>query len=374
VRSRSPRGRWTVSKVALLVNSPTALGRLRLKNRWVMAPMVTSFPEVADRPTRAHIKFYERRARGGVGFVVVGATYVAPEGRGFPNQMGIDQDDKVATFRGLATQVQQHAPAVLQLFHAGPKTSRAVSGHPVVGPASWPQLKARYDRPCELSDCDLERIAEDFTSAAERAAEAGFVGVELHGANGYLLHAVIDASWDSQSVDRHTMLPLRIVRRIRERLGSRLLLGFTISPDPALSNGGPHDRQSNLPRFVELAQFLDEAGIDYLHVYRRKSDDSRGQAKLVYSSVLRDAGIKLPTIEGAGVKSQQDASHFLNHGASLVAVGRVLLIKPDFTRCPDDPVCSTEELRRLSTSLGIRQFFAQELAQQNRDISPLCTK
>jgi 2,4-dienoyl-CoA reductase-like NADH-dependent reductase (Old Yellow Enzyme family) len=326
--------------------------------------MVTLFPEWADRPTATHIEFYRRRAASGVGLVIVGATFVTPEGRGFANQMGIDNDSKISAFRALSAAMPPHAPTILQLFHAGPKTSRWVSGQAVVAPPGWPTLKPRYDRPRELRLDDDERIEATFVAAAERASQAGLAGVELHGANGYLLHALNDFAWKQcrGATQPVNILPLRIVRRIRQRLVRDFIVGFTISPYPALSEELKHGAMNYQERFVQLARWLIDAGVDYLHVYRCKADERNDAALPVYSSVLRDAGIHTPIIEGASVRSPIDAARFLNHGATLVAVGRTLLLNPDFPGRAEHAI-TKDEMYRLSTSSGLEAFFCEEQAR-----------
>jgi len=321
--------------------------------------MVTLFPEVADRPTQHHIEFYSRRARGGVGLVIVGATYVSAEGKGFPNQMGIDEDSKISAFSDLAQQIQGHAPSILQLFHAGPKTSRSVSGHEVSAPSAFLAQGTRYDSPHALTNEEIETLAARFEAAAERAQKAGFCGVELHGANGYLLHAFSDP-WANRRTDKWSCFeafPTELVRRLRRRLSRRFLIGYTISPFAV--NHPDIASADSLDRLAGLARLLAAAGVDYLHIYRGKAALQQREESRVFAKILRAEGITLPIVEGAGIRSAAQAEVFVREGVTLVTVGRALLGCPDLlTRrefeYPD------AELAKLSSSAELQKAFAAE--------------
>lgn len=343
------------------LDAPVSLGPLQLRNRWAMAPMVTLFPEIADRPTSHHIEFYVDRARRGVGLVIVGATYVSPEGKGFPNQMGIDDDGKLPAFSRLADGIQRYAPAIAQLFHAGPKTSTQVSGHEVVAPSAAAARSGRYDAARALSAHDIERLVERFEAAAWRAWRAGFAGVELHGANGYLIHAFSDprANGRSDQWRASELLPTLIVRRVRQRLPRRFLVGYTLSPF-SVDGQDRADRRS-LGSFVDLANALTQAGVDYLHIYRGKAEQA--PRPCAFSGLLRRHGITVPLVEGIGIRTAPEAEFFLQRGASLVAVGRALLGRPDLL-ARSGREYSQANLSELSTSAGLRQAFADEYARR----------
>ena len=339
--------------------SPARLGALTLRNRLVMAPMVTMFPEVVDRPTDHHIEFYTKRARGGAGLVIVGATYVSPDGKGFPNQMGIDEHGKVPALRELAWRIQRHAPAILQLFHAGPKTSRSVSGREVVAPSVSIAHDARYDPARPLTDREVEELVTTFEFAAKRAHMAGFCGIEAHGANGYLVHAFSDSRSNRRTDGwrRLDAFSTELVRRLRSRLPASFLVGYTLSPF-SIDSRDVADPWS-LRAFVDLAGKLTVAGVDYIHVYRGKAEPRDCREPRVFAATLRQAGLTVPIVEGAGIRSAAQAEAFLRGGATLTAVGRALLGRPDLLADPGGEFPEAD-LATLSTSAGLRQAFASE--------------
>ena len=338
-------------------------GPLTLRNRWAMAPIVTLFPEVADRPTPHHIDFYAKRARSRPGLVIVGATFVSPEGKGFPNQMGIDADEKVAGFRELSAQIQQYAPAILQLFHAGPKTSRRVSGHEVVAPTDAAPSGIRYDASRALTDQEIHLLLGCFEQAARRTHQAGFAGVELHGANGYLLNAFSDPECNHRTDQWNQVdaFPTSLVRRLRQQLPDRFLIGYTLSPF-SVNKNDVADIQS-LKRFTDLAGRIEEAGANYLHVYRGKAE--HWKEPRAFAGLLREHGIKIPVVEGAGIRSAAQAQFFIRSGATLVAVGRALLGCPDLLTTPDFEYPAAAHAS-LSTSVEAQKVFTAEMSRANR--------
>ena len=344
------------SRVAESAWCPLRFGALVLRNRLVMAPMVTLFPEDSDRPTPRHVEFYANRARGGAGLIIVGATYVSREGKGFPNQMGIDEDGKVPAFVGMVREIQQHAPAILQLFHAGPKTSRRITGREVVAPSEFDRRCVRYEIARPLTSGEIEELLTAYEAAAVRAWAAGFRGVEIHGANGYLVHAFSDRK-SNQRTDgwrRLDAFPTELVRRIRCRLPAGFLVGYTLSPFPI--DGDDVADAGSLRAFVDLAARLVAVGVDYIHVYRGKAEPRVSDGPSVFAKVLRKAGLTRPIVEGAGIRSSAQAEDFLQRGTTLAALGRALLGRPDLLAEPGREVSETE-LASLSTSAGLRSWF-----------------
>lgn len=351
--------------------SSTRFAHLTLENRLAVAPMVTLFPEVVDCPTRHHMAFYARRAAGGAGLLIVGATYVSPEGKGFPNQMGIHSDEAIPMFGELAARIREHVPAILQLFHAGPKTSRRVTGNRVVAPSPMSSRGRRYDRAVAMTAADARTALVRFVSAARRARRAGFDGVELHGANGYLLNAFSDPLLNGRPDEWGdlTAWPLAVVRRIRDELPRPFLIGYTLTPFPA--NQHQPDAGS-LERFVALAHGLQGAGADYIHVYRGKEEESRTRPQIVFASMLRCAGVVLPIIEGAGIRNAAQAVRFIRGGATLAAIGRALLGMPNLLSRRDFEYPS-EDLAALSTSVALQRVFDSEFfTSGGSTLTPVC--
>jgi 2,4-dienoyl-CoA reductase-like NADH-dependent reductase (Old Yellow Enzyme family) len=209
--------------------APIEVGRMTVKNRVVMAPMERNYANldgtVSER-TRAH---YEARARGGVGWIDVEATYVDPVGRGRAFQLGIDRDECVEGFRELVNAAHAHGAKIgIELQHSGRCTSHAISGSQPVAPSPVPEPVAGGDVPRELTVEEIQAIIARHGEAARRAAEAGFDAVELHSAHGYLPFAFLSPMTNHRtdeyggSFENRLRLSLELVEAFRgKRAGPR---------------------------------------------------------------------------------------------------------------------------------------------------------
>jgi len=158
-----------------------------LKNRVVMAPMTNYSSEEDGRVTASELAYYARRS-GGVGMVVTACANVTDNGQGFTHQVSAHRDDLVPSLRELAARIQaQGAKAVLQIFHAGRLAPAELVDGDVVSASAVVSERPGSAEPRELTDAEVAGIVTAFADATRRAIEAGFDGVELHGANGYLI-------------------------------------------------------------------------------------------------------------------------------------------------------------------------------------------
>ena len=168
---------------------PVLVGRVWLKNRLVVPPMGTQFADPSGAVTDRLIAYLVERARGGFGLVIPGYAFIEESmGRGMANQIGAHNDHMIPGLNRLAEALQAGgAKTFLQLCHTGRQADPAmVEGGQPVAPSPVPMGKDGVV-PRELTLAEIEDIIEAFGQAARRARDAGFDGVELHGAHGYLL-------------------------------------------------------------------------------------------------------------------------------------------------------------------------------------------
>ena len=223
-----------------------------------MPPMQTGRASFEGAVTNKLINFYVRRSSA-VGLPIVEHAYVSLMGKIGPKQLGIYDDLLISGFEKLAERLQAvGAPAVVQISHAGGVTNKKVIGAEPAGPCARPKMRM-------LEITEIEQIAEDFACAATRAVKAGFDGVEIHGAHGYLLNQffspLINKREDDYggSLEKRMRFPLLVVGKVRERLNGRLLLYRLGSDD--LAPGGTHIEES-----VVFAKKLEASGVDIIDV------------------------------------------------------------------------------------------------------------
>ena len=291
-----------------------------LRNRIVMPPMQSGRASFEGAVTNKLINFYVRRSSA-LGLPIVEHAYVSPTGKIGPKQLGIYDDSLISGFEKLAKSIHEvGAPAVVQISHAGGVTNKKVIGTEPAGPSARPKTRL-------LEVSEIDAIAEDFAFAADRAVKAGFDGVELHGAHGYLLNQFFSPLLNKRddefggSLEKRMSFPLLVTKKVRERLGDKLLLYRLGSDD--LAPGGTHIDDSIL-----FAQKLEELGVDIIDVSGGMCGSEPKQLKHVKGYFVPQASeikkaVSIPVIGVGGIADPLFADQLVREGkVDLVAIGR----------------------------------------------------
>ncbi|WP_029009259.1 alkene reductase [Azospirillum halopraeferens] len=329
--------------------TPHRLGPLTLPNRLVMAPMTrsrTAWP--GDVPTELNARYYAQRA--GAGLIVTEATQISREGQGYARTPGIHTAAQRDGWRLVTEAVHAAGGRIfLQLWHVGrvshpvlqeggraPVAPSAVRARGVrvyvIDPADGTPCFLDCETPRALEEGEIPRVVDDYRRAAARAMEAGFDGVELHGANGYLIDQFL-RSTTNRRTDRYGGSPENRIRFLREVVGAVAgetgagRVGVRLSPHVTLQDMAD-------PEMVETsllaAAALHDAGVAYLHLAEADWDDAP-EVPEDYRRALRD---RFPgTIIVAGRYTPERGTAMLAAGhADLVTFGRPFLANPDLPR------------------------------------------
>ena len=291
-----------------------------LRNRIVLPPMQTGRASFEGEVTNRLINFYVRRSTH-VGLPIVEHSYVSPTGKIGPKQLAIHDDSLIGGFEKLANALHDvGAPAVVQISHAGGVTNKRVIGELPAGPSL--REKSRM-----LETSEVYALADDFASAAQRAVKAGFDGVELHGAHGYLLNQFFSPLFNKRedefggSLEKRMRFPLLIAEKVRRILGSRLLLYRLGSDD--LAPMGTHIEDS-----IVFARKLEQAGVDIIDVSGGMCGSEPRQLRQVKGYFVPQATaikkeVHVPVIGVGGILEAEFADNLVRDGkVDLVAVGR----------------------------------------------------
>ncbi len=239
---------------------PIQIGKKISKNRITMAPTVKFAAGDDGMVTDFFVKHYALRARYGCGLICVEATAVSPEGRLFPSQLGLWNDEQIEGHRRLAEACHSYGALVIPQIHYG-----GLGTHPDCGPLTSPTavLWNRGGREVmaeELSVPEIRRIQKCFTDAALRAKEAGYDGVQLHGCHAYLINdfaSSVNQRTDEYggSAENRARFGAEIIAGIREACGEDFLISMRASGcDPTVEES------------LQIAEFYVRAGCDYLQV------------------------------------------------------------------------------------------------------------
>uniref|UniRef100_A0A942Y6P2 NADH-dependent flavin oxidoreductase n=1 Tax=Neobacillus citreus TaxID=2833578 RepID=A0A942Y6P2_9BACI len=329
------------SKFKALFESFTLPCGVELKNRIVMAPMTNFSSNEDGTVSDSEVKYYARRS-GGVGMVVTACTYVTANGKGFNGEFGADSDELIPSLRQLAIGIkEQGAKAVLQIFHGGRQVPpQLVPNGDVVSASAIPSEGAGKPVPRELPEEEIEAIIKAFGETTRRAIEAGFDGVEIHGANGYLIQQFFsphanrrEDRWGG-SIEKRLTFPLAIVdevkRVVAENTNEPFIVGYRFSPEE------PETPGITMADTLVLIDALADKNLDYLHVSlndfwskpKRGVDDSRARIEIIQERV----GSKVPVIGVGSLYSADDVLRAKDTGIPLIAMGRELIIDPDWVQ------------------------------------------
>ena len=319
--------------------SPAKIGRMELRNRLVMAPIVVQLGSESGAVTQQSIEYYSRRAAGGVGLIIVEATYVAVSGRGFPGQLGLDRDGAlVGQFELVEAVHRKGARIAVQLHHAGSRSGMPeLTGGVILAPSPVAQEDVGIV-PRELTLPEIEGLADSYARAAERAQRAGYDAVEVHGAHGYLVHQFLSPATNHRSdeyggsFEKRLRFPHLVVRRVREAVGSRFPVLFRMSAE-----GG-----YGLEEAVEIARALESWGVDAIHVSiggtaphsvvpPDMSPMAYPEGWLTGHAAAIKARVSVPIIAVNEIRSPQFAEGLLaQKKADFIALARPLLADPDW--------------------------------------------
>jgi len=244
----------------------TELAGVTIPNRIFRSATFERMAAENGAPGNELIAFYTKIARGEAGAIITSITCVQQDGKAFPNQMMIDRDDVIDDFKRLTDAVHEHnTPIFLQIAHAGRQTDAFTTGSRPKAPSAIRDKTFPLDKPRAISEEEILEVIESFVSAAERARKAGFDGVQLHGAHGYLLCQFLTPAMNQRtdewggSTENRARIVTEIITRIRKRLGDF----------PVLIKMNAYDHMKNgttLEEAGKVANILETAGIDAIEV------------------------------------------------------------------------------------------------------------
>ncbi len=320
--------------------SPLVINGLELSNRAVMPAMGTGYGDYDGSVTDRLVAYLARRARGGAALLITEVCAIDPRGRGFPTEIGAWSDDQVEGLARIPEAVHREGSRVaLQLHHAGRETMEAFAGAPPEAPSPIPSAMLR--QPCEeMSTARISEVLEAYAAAAERAREAGYDAVELHGAHGYLINQFL-SPFSNQREDEYggsdearSRFALEVIAAVRGRVGAGFPVIIRVSVEEAVRGG------YGLPFMEWLAPRLVGAGADCVHAsigvistpggLTIASMDTEPGFNLAGARAIRDV-VDVPVIGVGRIRDPRLADEAIARGdADLISFGRQHLADPDF--------------------------------------------
>lgn len=315
------------------------LGGVSLKNPIIMAPMTTFSGNLDGTVSKDELSYYKKRSKD-IGAVITAATYVSKSGKGFPGQFAAYSDDFIPSLKSLADAIKSEgATAILQIFHGGRMALPGeVPGGEIISASAIPAERPNAVTPKEMTEKEIGHTIKSFGEVTRRAIQAGFDGVELHGANTYLLQQFFsphsnrrEDSWGG-SIDKRMKFPLAVideVKRVVKKHGKGgFLIGYRFSPEEIESPG------ITLGDTLKLVDVLADQELSYLHVsindFWQTSIRELEDKSPIVPKIIRTINKRVPFIGVGSIYTPEDALKVLENGADFVALGREIIMEPEW--------------------------------------------
>ena len=309
---------------------PLETSHITLANRLVMPPMATSKAEADGKVSKALLKYYARKSEGGyISLIIIEHSYINQEGKASEHQLSISDDSVVEGLKELASIIHHNgSKTVMQINHAGSAASKEVTGSEVVGPSAVanPRLGTV---PRELTQNDIKKIINDFKESARRTKEAGFDGVEIHSAHGYLLDQFFSPLTNKRTdeyggdVYNRIRIHLEVIKAVREVTGENFTILLRLGASDYME-GGATIEDSKI-----AAHEFEKAGVDIVDISGGFNGfivpDSTEQGYFSPLSAAIKGVVSIPVILTGGITKANAAEKLLiDEKADLIGVGRAI--------------------------------------------------
>lgn len=318
--------------------SPFTINGKTLKNRCVVPAMVMNFCNADGTCTERFTAYHEAKAKGGFGMIITEDFAVDPRGKGFKFLPGLWNDEQIPGFTQFTKRIHaQGAVIIAQIYHCGRQTSKAVTGEAPWAPSAIP-CPFSPDMPHEMTIDEIHETVKAYGDCARRAEQAGFDGIEIHGAHGYLIAEFMSPYSNKRTdeyggqLDNRIRFALEIIQDIRSKVGKDFIVGYRISADERVTGGRTiEDTKTIVP-------YLDRAGVDYIHVSAgvyRSFDAVIPSMYCPHGWIADDARevkqvTSLPVISVGRYNDPRIANNVIACGkADLVAMGRQSITDPE---------------------------------------------
>lgn len=313
-----------------------------LKNRIMMAPMTTCSGFYDGSVTHDLIEYYRARS-GTIGTIIVECGFVDDKGLAFPGAIGLDSDDKIEGLAKIAKVIKEKgSKAIIQVYHGGRMVEpKLIGGQSPVGPSAIAAPRPNAPTPIALTAEEVDEMIDKFGQAVRRAIQAGFDGVEIHGANTYLIQQFYSPNSNQRNDkwggnrDNRTRFPLAILdvthNMVKQYATPEFIVGYRFSPEELEVPGIRFDDS------MYLLEKLAEKRLDYIHfsmgtTLRPSIVDTQDPTPLIkkYVAMRSETLAKIPVVGVGNVVNQSDVEDAINNGYDLVAVGRACIAYPDW--------------------------------------------
>lgn len=301
-----------------------------IKNRLAVAPMTTQQSNANGTISNKEVDWLERLAEDGYGLIISCASSISNTSTAFHNQLSVASDNMIVGLTQLSERMKIHNSInIIQLCHGGARAIESLTGVKAHSASSYAMpMIADFVSPETLSVKQIEEIISDFANACERVSKAGFDGIELHGANGYLFTQFISKMTNLRNdnyggdLANRARFAREVVQACRKKVPKDFIIGFRISFESmGLETGLDIDEN------IQIVNWLAEDSIDYVHTSHMSytANATKYPDKIALQYLRNKITPTLPLIGVGGILSIGDAEKAMEYGADIVAVGRAAI-------------------------------------------------
>lgn len=331
-----------------MIFDPITVCNLELQNRFVRSATHEFLAEEDGTPTSRLGDLYEELAKNDVGLIITGYSYVLPGGQSDIYQQGIYDDRFIEPYRKITERVHRYkSKIVLQIVHGG-RQANISDEYPV--PMAPSEVKDSHSAvvPREMTEQEIQEIIEAFTKAAIRAQKAGFDGVQLHCAHGFLLSNFISPYTNRRadrwggSIENRTRIVTKIVRCIKEETGNSFPVLVKLNSTDGFQPGcSKAEKGLDISQAVEIAKLLEKAGVCAIEVSGGIGEAGGVTIRTAINSPAKEAyfrdcskeiknAVSIPVILVGGIRSLSVINYLLENGfADMISMSRVFISEPD---------------------------------------------
>ncbi|MDD9940208.1 MAG: NADH:flavin oxidoreductase [Myxococcales bacterium] len=339
-----------------------------LKNRVALAPLTNKQSHSDGRCSEAERRWLRRRAEGGFGAIMTCAAHVTSDGQTWDGQLGCFGDELVPGLAKLAEGLRTTGTLpFVQLYHGGARATPRLTHTQPWSASPFDDAAPGFVPPRPARETDLERVIQAFADAARRARDAGFAGVEIHGAHGFLISQFLSGTVNRRtdrwggSLDNRARLARCVTQAVRSAVSSDFCVGMRLSAED-----GGWACGMDLDESLQVARWLAEDGADFVHL--SLWDVTRNTSKRPDQHPVTLFRAALPSdvaiVAAGNVWSRTDAENTLARGADVIALGKAAILNPDWPLRAAEPEFEPERgpiephaLRELAISSPFADYL-----------------
>lgn len=333
---------------------------LESKNRIALAPMTNK-----QSPTGAlsaeELRWLKLRVEGGFGIIITAAASVIQSGRAWNGQLAVESDDHEVALKPLAKICRDNkALSIVQLHHGGVASPRTICGYQPISASTAFVEGYHAEAPRAATPQDITNIVQAFEKSAERVAKAGLDGIEIHGANGYLITQFLSTFFNTRtdewggSKEKRANLLFEIVKKSRIALGPKKILGVRLSPYSSVSHPGIDSAD-----MLWTAQQLCAMGVDYIHLSQGNAlEIPEGMNQTLAALYRKSLSSEVSVMVAGGIVERSTAVRCLEAGADFVALAKGAMSNPDWP----NRMCADAHYQPAKFPMSVAELYERGLS------------